>query len=95
MVPTHPVGENAFSLFMRFGDASKSRKAVMKVSKATSDEVRGVVITHLKEQAAANHFTQDAIQFYAGKAKEVQMKHYTALQSDTFLSFLDGQLGLD
>ena len=63
--------------------------------KASADEIRGEAINVLKTKAAMFSLHPDPDQLYAGKAKQIQMKHYMRLDTDEFHSFRDAQLGLE
>ena len=60
-------------------DASAFRRQVARVSRVSTNELRGVVIDRLKERCGEVDIHPDSVQFFAGKAKEVQVRHYTPL----------------
>lgn len=92
--PPNREGEDCFSLFSGWcADPSAFRRLVQQVTKTTSDELRGAVIDVMKVSCVQHGFHPDAIQFFAGKAREIQIKHYGELQSEGFQEFRNGILG--
>ena len=50
-----------------------------------SNDVRGAVVDEMRLRASEFHLHPDAIQFFAGNTKNVQVKHYQALGGDGFV----------
>ena len=70
------MGEDAIPLFVWMGDARSFRRRVAKVTKLRPNELRGANIDDMKLRAAESKL--HPVQFFAGKTKEIQAKHYTA-----------------
>ena len=79
-------------LFKWMGDATVFRKAVRAVTNENSDNVRGAVTDALLLSAGEFKVHPDAVQFYSGKTKGVQLRHHEATLGHEFQLLLDSIL---
>ena len=93
IVPPRREGEDdAFPLFSWLGDSSSFRKQVVNVCRCSTNELRGAIVDELKVRSGAAGVHPNAVQSWSGKAKELQTRHYMALQGDAFEDLLSKTL---